>query len=150
MGRTSASWTVSAGPFRWMYSITTRELVDAEVRRILSECYEQAVGTQRANRDRLDRLARALLDHEALDADQAYAAAGIPREAADAPRPDPSPPVPRAGPGTCRQRTAGDRLTRGAFASSCRVLKGARHGDRLRRLQLSLLIPGQPPGQRPA
>ena len=71
----------------------TRELVDAEVRRILGECYEQALDTLRANRDRLDRLARALLEHETLDADQAYAAAGIPGDAADAPARQPGPSV---------------------------------------------------------
>jgi SpoVK/Ycf46/Vps4 family AAA+-type ATPase len=40
----------------------TKELVDAETRRIIEECYEQAVTTLRGNRDRLDRLAHTLLD----------------------------------------------------------------------------------------
>ena len=63
----------------------TRELVDAEVRRVLDECYQEALATLRSNRDRLDRLARSLLEHETLDADQAYAAAGIARESAAPP-----------------------------------------------------------------
>ena len=62
----------------------TRELVDAEVRRIVEECYAQAVRVLRDNRDRLDRLAEALLEHETLDSEAAYAAAGVPRTA----RPD--------------------------------------------------------------
>ena len=55
----------------------TRELVDTETRRIIEDCYEQAVATLRGSRDRLDRLARTLLDRETLEEDEAYAAAGI-------------------------------------------------------------------------
>jgi cell division protease FtsH len=60
----------------------TRELVDAEIRRIIDECYAQAVDTLRANRARLDRLAHALLQRETLDEDEAYAAAGVSRVSA--------------------------------------------------------------------
>jgi cell division protease FtsH len=56
----------------------TRELVDTEVRRILDECYGQARGTLAEHRDELERLARALLTAETLEADQAYAAVGLP------------------------------------------------------------------------
>jgi cell division protease FtsH len=62
----------------------TRELVDAETRRIIEECYEQALATLRGSRDRLDRLARTLLDRETLGEDEAYAAAGISPGAAPA------------------------------------------------------------------
>jgi len=62
----------------------TRELVDAETRRIIEECYEQAVTTLRGSRDRLDQLAHTLLDRETLDEDEAYAAAGIRPDAAPA------------------------------------------------------------------
>jgi cell division protease FtsH len=62
----------------------TKELVDTETRRIIEECYQQAVTTLRGSRDRLDRLAHTLLDRETLDEDEAYAAAGIPRETAPA------------------------------------------------------------------
>ena len=62
-------------------SPATRELVDSEARRIVDECYERAVRLLGDNRDRLDRLAQALLEHETLDADAAYAAAGVPRTA---------------------------------------------------------------------
>ncbi len=55
----------------------TKELVDTETRRIIEECYEQALVTLRGSRDRLDRLARTLLDRETLEEDEAYAAAGI-------------------------------------------------------------------------
>jgi cell division protease FtsH len=55
----------------------TRELVDTETRRIIEECYEQALTTLRGSRDRLDRLARTLLERETLEEDEAYAAAGL-------------------------------------------------------------------------
>ncbi|MGZ4195700.1 MAG: ATP-dependent zinc metalloprotease FtsH [Solirubrobacteraceae bacterium] len=56
----------------------TRQLVDAEVRRISDECHERAVKTLAEHREQLDALARALLEHETLDEPDAYAAAGIP------------------------------------------------------------------------
>jgi cell division protease FtsH len=65
-------------------SPATRELVDVEVRRLVEECYAEAIGTLRGNRERLDRLARALLDRETLDEDEAYAAAGVSRQTAPA------------------------------------------------------------------
>jgi len=59
----------------------TKELVDTEARRISDECYAEAVRVLRDNRDRLERLAQELLEHETLDAEAAYAAAGVPRTA---------------------------------------------------------------------
>jgi cell division protease FtsH len=60
----------------------TKELVDREVRRIVDECYDEAVATLHGHRDQLDRLAQALLERETLNEDEAYAAAGIRRETA--------------------------------------------------------------------
>jgi cell division protease FtsH len=60
----------------------TRELIDSEIRRIVDECYAEAVEVLRDNRDRLDRLAHRLLETETLDEDDAYAAAGLSRDAA--------------------------------------------------------------------
>ena len=57
-------------------SPATREIVDAEVRRIIDECYADAVETLRVHRENLDRLAERLLDAETLDEDEAYEAAG--------------------------------------------------------------------------
>ncbi len=42
----------------------TKELIDTETRRIIGECYQQAVETLRGSRDRLDRLAHTLLDRQ--------------------------------------------------------------------------------------
>jgi len=62
----------------------TKQLVDEEVRRIVDDCYAEAVATLREHRGQLDRLARTLLQHETLDEDEAYSAAGIRRETAPA------------------------------------------------------------------
>jgi cell division protease FtsH len=56
----------------------TKELVDREVRQIVEECYERAVSTLREHREQLDALTARLLEREALDEDDAYAAAGMP------------------------------------------------------------------------
>ena len=58
-------------------SEATRELIDREVRRIVDECYEKAVARLRENRDRLESLAKTLLERETLDEVDAYRAAGF-------------------------------------------------------------------------
>jgi cell division protease FtsH len=64
------------------FSQRTRELLDDEVHRIVDEAYAEVVVLLRAERPRLDALADALLAHETLDEEDAYAAAGVhrPRE----------------------------------------------------------------------
>jgi len=62
----------------------TQELIDGEMRRIVDEAHEQTVKLLRDNRDKLDALAEALLEHETLDEDEAYAAAGVERQPDDA------------------------------------------------------------------
>jgi cell division protease FtsH len=69
------------GPGQVQVSDDTRELVDREVRRIVEGCYERARRMLGDNRERLESLARALLERETLDEDDAYAAAGFPRPA---------------------------------------------------------------------
>ncbi|HEX4364110.1 MAG TPA: ATP-dependent zinc metalloprotease FtsH [Solirubrobacteraceae bacterium] len=60
----------------------TRELVDREVRRIIEACYDRARRTLKENQERLESLARALLENETLDEDDAYRAAGFEHGAA--------------------------------------------------------------------
>ncbi|HZR95426.1 MAG TPA: ATP-dependent zinc metalloprotease FtsH [Gaiellaceae bacterium] len=55
----------------------TQTLVDHEVRRIVDVAHDEVVALLRENRARLDALAQALLEHETLDEDDAYAAAGV-------------------------------------------------------------------------
>ena len=57
----------------------TQELVDDEVRRILDECYVTALGLLADHRDRLEALARLLLERETLDEPDIYAAVGFAR-----------------------------------------------------------------------
>jgi cell division protease FtsH len=59
----------------------TQELVDEEVRRVVEEAHGHVVALLKANRERLDSLASALLEHETLDEEDAYAAAGVSRAA---------------------------------------------------------------------
>jgi cell division protease FtsH len=60
-------------------SEATRELVDEEVRAIVEECYRLALERLREHRDQLESLTRALLEHETLDEEDAYRAAGFER-----------------------------------------------------------------------
>jgi cell division protease FtsH len=53
--------------------------VDREVRRIVDECYRAAFERLSEQRERLERLARALLERETLDEEDAYRAAGFDR-----------------------------------------------------------------------
>jgi cell division protease FtsH len=68
-------------------SETTRNLIESETRRIVDECYERALDTLRENRERLDRLASALLEHETLDESEAYRVVGLERGRATLSRP---------------------------------------------------------------
>ena len=56
----------------------TQELIDEEVRRLVDGAHEEVVAVIREHRSQLDSLAAALLEHETLDEDDAYAAAGVP------------------------------------------------------------------------
>jgi cell division protease FtsH len=67
------------GPGPAEVSAETRKLLDDEVRRIVAEAHDEVVTLLKENRARLDALASALLEHETLDEDDAYAAAGVSR-----------------------------------------------------------------------
>ena len=60
-------------------SEATQELIDGEVRRIVDEEREATAELLADNRERLESLVEALLEHETLDEADAYAAAGIDR-----------------------------------------------------------------------
>jgi cell division protease FtsH len=62
----------------------TQKLVDDEVRRVVDEAHQQVIGLLQENRGKLDSLANALLEHETLDEDDVYAAAGVERTGAPA------------------------------------------------------------------
>jgi cell division protease FtsH len=71
-----------AGPFlpgAAEVSPDTQRLIDEEVRRVVEEAHQEVLTLLEQNRDKLDSLAAALLEHETLDEEDAYAAAGVPR-----------------------------------------------------------------------
>lgn len=52
-------------------------LVDREVRSLINECLDRARTLLRENRDKLDSIVEALMEHETLDEAQSYEAAGV-------------------------------------------------------------------------
>jgi cell division protease FtsH len=59
----------------------TQRLVDEEVRRIVETAHEEATVTLSTHRANLNALVAALLEHETLDQNEAYQAAGLPQNA---------------------------------------------------------------------
>ncbi|MFZ0180054.1 MAG: ATP-dependent zinc metalloprotease FtsH [Candidatus Dormiibacterota bacterium] len=59
------------------YSEETAALVDEEVRRICEECLRQAVSLLTSNRDKLDALVHALLEHDTLGEAEILAVTGL-------------------------------------------------------------------------
>jgi cell division protease FtsH len=68
-------------------SPATQQRVDDEVRRIVDEAHQEVVALLKENRGKLDSLASALLEHETLDEEDVYAAAGVSRAAAPSAEP---------------------------------------------------------------
>ena len=62
----------------------TQELVDQEVRRIVDESEHEVIDLLTRERDRLESLAKALLERETLDQPEAYEVAGVPLPDGDA------------------------------------------------------------------
>jgi cell division protease FtsH len=59
------------------YSEATAAIVDEEVRRISEECLRQGVALLTSNRDKLDALVQALLEHDTLDETEILAVTGL-------------------------------------------------------------------------
>lgn len=68
-------YTQQHGDF--VYSQKTGELIDAEVQRILNESYVKAMALLKNNRERLDLLAKTLLEKETMYASEIYELLGI-------------------------------------------------------------------------
>jgi cell division protease FtsH len=64
-------------------SESTQRMIDEEVRRIVESAHAEVTVQLRANREHLDSLVAALLQHETLDEADAYAAAGLTRASAN-------------------------------------------------------------------
>jgi cell division protease FtsH len=72
------------GPSFPEVSPRTQQLVDDESRRIVDEADKEVLALLREHREKLDSLSEALLEHETLDEEEAYAAAGVDPAAAGA------------------------------------------------------------------
>ncbi|MFE4358849.1 ATP-dependent zinc metalloprotease FtsH [Kitasatospora sp. NPDC056800] len=83
VGRLTAVPSDPQGAYGLSAAPTTLDAVDEEARRIVSECYDDAVRILTEQRHRLDALAAALLEAETLDEAAAYRAAGVPREGSE-------------------------------------------------------------------
>jgi len=68
----------ASGPMPAGVSDASQHALDDEVRRIVEQSHTDALTLLRENRDRLDALANALLEHETLGEEDSYAAAGLP------------------------------------------------------------------------
>ncbi|MGH2857139.1 MAG: ATP-dependent metallopeptidase FtsH/Yme1/Tma family protein, partial [Solirubrobacteraceae bacterium] len=69
----------------------TQQLIDDEVRRIVETAHAEATETLGAHRANLDALVSELLEHETLDQNEAYTAAGLPQNPQQ--QPEDAPPV---------------------------------------------------------
>jgi cell division protease FtsH len=72
------------GPSFPEISPSTQQLVDEEARRIVDAADKEVAELLHEHRDKLDALADALLEHETLDEEAVYAAAGISHEETEA------------------------------------------------------------------
>ncbi len=79
VGRLTAVPSDDQGAYGLSAAPATLDLVDHETRRIVAECYEEAVRKLELHRPQLDSLAEALLEAETLDEAAAYRAAGVER-----------------------------------------------------------------------
>ncbi|RPJ19960.1 MAG: cell division protein FtsH, partial [Planctomycetaceae bacterium] len=61
------------------FSESTAQLIDTEVKRILDECYKEALDLLREHRDALERLVNALLEQDTLDEQEILSVSGLPR-----------------------------------------------------------------------
>ena len=81
VGRLTAVPADTQGAYGLSAAPATLDAVDGEARRIVAECYEEACHKLTEHRPKLDALADALMEHETLDEEHAYRAAGLPRTA---------------------------------------------------------------------
>ncbi|WP_084704058.1 ATP-dependent zinc metalloprotease FtsH [Phaeacidiphilus oryzae] len=79
VGRLTAIPSDNSTPYGLSSAASTLDAVDAEARRIVAECWEEACAKLIENRSRLDALARELMERETLDEEDAYRVADVPR-----------------------------------------------------------------------
>ncbi len=75
------------------YSEDTAKRIDEEVRAIVDEAYHRAHKILTENRDKLDKIAQFLIEHEIIDIDQAHELLGIPMPPQEQPDEQTTPPA---------------------------------------------------------
>ena len=76
---------IPIGPERGAYAEDTARLIDAEVKRIMTDAHNDARGILTEKRDLLERVTRRLLDIEVMEGDELRAMLGVPESAPHAP-----------------------------------------------------------------
>jgi len=69
-GESEGSSFLGTGPSAANYSDDTARIVDEEIKRFIDEAYQRATDMLLANRDKLDLIAKALIEFETLDGEQ--------------------------------------------------------------------------------
>lgn len=77
MGSDLGQVIYAQGQGDYVYSQKTAERIDAEVQRIMDECYANTMQLLKDNRDKLDLLAETLLEKETMYAEEIYELLGI-------------------------------------------------------------------------
>jgi cell division protease FtsH len=77
MGSDLGQVIYAQGQGDYVYSQKTAERIDAEVQRIMDECYANTMQLLKGNRDKLDLLAETLLEKETMYAEEIYELLGI-------------------------------------------------------------------------
>jgi cell division protease FtsH len=73
---------ITIGPERGAYAEDTARLIDAEVKRIMTEAHGEARRVLTGHRDDLETVTRRLLELEVMEGDELRALLGIPQAAA--------------------------------------------------------------------
>ncbi len=92
-GQRSPAFLEGAGQDRGNYAEETALKIDLEIKRIVTEAHEQALGLLRSHRDILDRLSARLLEKEVIESEELKAIMGPPAPKAPETIPADVPPV---------------------------------------------------------
>ena len=111
------------------YSEETAALIDEEVRRICQECLRQAVALLTSNRDKLDALVHALLEHDTLGEAEILAVTGIEAPATLQPQPADARAVPQSRVPEVEDDPSGDAAVEDILYGLIHGLERARLAD---------------------
>jgi cell division protease FtsH len=84
---------IPLGPERGNYAEETAQLIDAEVKRIMTGVHEEARRILREHRDKLETVTRRLLEIEVMEGDELRRMLGLPPAKHDSPENTPLPPI---------------------------------------------------------